>query len=115
MNLNAVEDKNCSFLKANYLVMKGVQESLKDMFAKINIPTFPFQWKVIQATKFVRESGRKVIEERIAAIKDGKTAPSDILQHIIQMKANNPSVTMDEMVDEFITFFLAGLLHLIQK
>ncbi|KAK3730374.1 hypothetical protein QZH41_020669 [Actinostola sp. cb2023] len=69
---------------------------------------YPFQWKVIKASRFVREYGRKIITERIAAIKDGKDTPNDILQHIILMTANNPSVTLEELVDEFVTFFLAG-------
>ncbi|KAK3751999.1 hypothetical protein QZH41_010967, partial [Actinostola sp. cb2023] len=108
VDLNAVEDENCPFLLANYLVIKGMQETFTDIFWRINILGYPFQRKVIKASQFIREYGRKTITERIAAIKDGKDTPNDILQHIILMTANNPSITLEELVDEFVTFFIAG-------
>ena len=70
---------------------------------------FPFQWRVIKAIKFVRDYGRKVITERIAAIKDGKDTPNDILQHIVLMSSGDTSVTLEDLVDEFVTFFIAGM------
>jgi len=109
MDMNAVDDENCPFLLANYLVTKGTQECFKDFFWRYNIFTYPFQWKVINAIKFVREYGRKVITGRIADINEGKDTPDDLLQHIIQLKTNNSSIDMEELIDNFVTFFLAGI------
>jgi cholesterol 24(S)-hydroxylase len=108
VDLNAVQDKNCPFLLANYLVLKGIQESFKDMLWRFNVFMYPFQWKAIKAVKFIREYSRKVIEERINDIQEGKDTPNDILQHIVLMIKGNSSVTLEELVDDFVTFFIAG-------
>ena len=51
-----------------------------------NVFQYPFQWRVIKAVQFLRETGRKVIEVRTNAIRRGEEVPDDILQHIIQQQ-----------------------------
>ena len=70
--------------------------------------TFPYQRSVIEAGKFIRDFGRKVILERQEAMLRGEDTPPDILAHILGVKAKEPSITIEDMADEFFTFFIAG-------
>ena len=51
-----------------------------------NVFQYPFQRRVVKAVQFLRETGRKVIEERRNAMKRGEEVPDDILQHVIQQQ-----------------------------
>ena len=55
-------------------------------FFQWNIFQYPYQWRVIKAVKFLRETGRKVIEARKHAMARGEEVPDDILQRIIQQQ-----------------------------
>ena len=55
-------------------------------FFQWNIFQYPYQWRVIKAVKFLRETGRKVIEARKQAMARGEEVPDDILQRIIQQQ-----------------------------
>ena len=63
----------------------------------------------MKAARFLRDYSRKVIKQRIKDIQEGKDTPNDILQHIILMVKSNADVTMEELIDNFITFFIAGI------
>ena len=51
-----------------------------------NVFQYPFQRRVIKAVQFLRETGRKMIEERKNAMNEGEEVPDDILQHIIEQQ-----------------------------
>ena len=55
-------------------------------FFQWNIFQYPYQWRVVKAVKFLRETGRKVIEARKHAMARGEEVPDDILQRIIQQQ-----------------------------
>ena len=55
-------------------------------FFQWNIFQYPYQWRVIKAVKFLRETGSKVIEARKHAMARGEEVPDDILQRIIQQQ-----------------------------
>ena len=55
-------------------------------FFQWNIFQYPYQRRVIKAVKFLRETGRKVIEARKHAMARGEEVPDDILQRIIQQQ-----------------------------
>ena len=55
-------------------------------FFQWNIFQYPYQWRVIKAVKFLRETGRKIIEARKYAVARGEEVPDDILQRIIQQQ-----------------------------
>ena len=55
-----------------------------------NVFQYPFQWRVIKAVQFLRETGRKVIEVRKNAMNKGEEVPDDILQHIIKQQGLLP-------------------------
>ena len=48
---------------------------------------------MVKAVKFLRETGRKVIEARKHAMARGEEVPDDILQRIIQQQGVNQSLS----------------------
>ena len=88
--------------------LKGIQESFCSPFWQVSISTFPFQRSVSEAGKLIRNFGRKVIQERQEAVLRGDVTPHDILAHILREAETEPSVTLEDLVDEFVTFFVAG-------
>ena len=117
-------------------------------FFQWNIFQYPYQWRVIKAVKFLRETGRKVIEARKHAMARGEEVPDDILQRIIQQQGLQtesvvslvrvrhvrrgsrilnvicplpsfvlrfmfseeiPELGIEDLVDDFVTFFIAGI------
>ncbi|PIK62476.1 putative cholesterol 24-hydroxylase isoform X3 [Apostichopus japonicus] len=62
--------------------------------------------------KLLRQTGEQIVKDRIENMKKGETgSPNDILSYIL--KATNgltdKSFGMTEVVDEFVTFFVAGM------
>lgn len=57
---------------------------------------------------FLRDYGKKVIRERQEAIALGDDTPPDILDHILRVAQADPTLTLEYLIDEFVTFFLAG-------
>lgn len=88
--------------------LQGVQTNFRSPFWRINVLQFPFQKSVSQATRFVRDYAKNVIQERQEAILRGDDTPLDILAHILSMAESEPSLTLEDMVDEFVTFYVAG-------
>ena len=81
--------------------LQGVQTNFRSPFWRINVLQFPFQKSVSQATRFVRDYAKNVIQERQEAILCGDDTPLDILAHILSMAESEPSLTLEDMVDEF--------------
>lgn len=71
--------------------------------------TFPFQRSVHEASEFIRNFGRKLILERQEAVLRGEDTPPDILAHILSVAEKEPSITVEDLVDDFATFFVAGV------
>jgi len=73
------------------------------------VSTFPFQRSVTKACQFIRNFARKVILERQEAVLRGENTPPDILAHILSVAEKEPSITVEDLIDDFSTFFIAGL------
>ena len=58
----------------------------------------------INAARFLREYASDCITARMKDIADGREVPNDLLSTLIR----DGNLSMDEMVDEFLTIFLAG-------
>ena len=111
MDVNVIEDANSPFPTAIATCLQGVQTNFRSPFWRINVLQFPFQKSVSQATRFVRDYAKNVIQERQEAILCGDDTPLDILAHILSMAESEPSLTLEDMVDEFVTFYVAGQFH----
>lgn len=56
----------------------------------------------------VRKIGRDLIEKRIQDVSNGEEVPNDILTQILKMASTEKSVDLEDLVDDFVTFFFAG-------
>ncbi|EDO42396.1 predicted protein, partial [Nematostella vectensis] len=108
IDLDAIKDDNTPFPSANSSTLMGIQQQFRSPFWRINPFMYPYQQKVIKDIKFLREFGEKVILKRKAAIEKGMDMPKDVLNHILYMCKEDVNVPMEELVDDFVTFFIAG-------
>ncbi|XP_022090979.1 cholesterol 24-hydroxylase-like [Acanthaster planci] len=70
-----------------------------------------FREECREGVRLIRETGRKCVLDRIAAKKRGEKIPNDILTYILQQSndlQDDEDFTMENMLDEFCTFFIAG-------
>lgn len=58
--------------------------------------------------KLLRDTGRDIITQRVNDMKHGKELPKDILSFVVKVAQAEEDYTLEEMVDEFVTFFVAG-------
>ncbi|XP_069806119.1 cholesterol 24-hydroxylase-like [Dendropsophus ebraccatus] len=107
MELNAICDDQTPFPQAISMAMRGMVEARNPLSA-IN----PFKQAVIREVKknvdFLRDTGRQRIELRMKAIHDGEAIPKDILTQILKAAELEGGCTMDDFIDNFVTFFIAG-------
>ncbi|XP_071482685.1 cytochrome P450 3A28-like [Diadema antillarum] len=111
MKLDAFDD-HCPFPKAISKLLKGVMASMMKPWLWM-VPTKEaanFRTEVREAARFIRNAGRDIILERIAARRRGEDVPKDILTHILNASDNlsNQEFGIEEMIDEFLSFFIAG-------
>ncbi|EDO32230.1 predicted protein [Nematostella vectensis] len=108
IDVNSIGDENSPFPSAITTALDGLQKGMRNPFWKFKFWTFSYQEKVKSAIRFLRKFGQSVIMERNTAIIEGLESPKDILAHILQMGKENADYTLENMTDDFITFFVAG-------
>ncbi|XP_071501751.1 cholesterol 24-hydroxylase-like [Diadema antillarum] len=111
MKLDAFDDQDCPFPKAISKLLKGVMASMmKPWLWMVPKEAANFRTEVREAARFIRNAGRDIILERIAARRRGEDVPKDILTHILNASDNlsNQEFGIEEMIDEFLSFFIAG-------
>ena len=112
MDFDVIKDANSPFLAALNESLRGVQESFLRPFWRLDISSISQRKKLSKATKVLRDYGMKLIHDRQEAISRGEDTPSDILDHILRVAKAEPTLTLEYLVDEFVTFFLAGQLFI---
>ena len=108
VDTDTIRDAHSPFPSSVSKCLKGIRQSLRSPFWRVQISTFPFQRGVNEARQFLRNFGRKVILERQEAVLQGEDTPPDILAHILSVAEKEPSFSVEDMVDDFVTFFVAG-------
>ncbi|XP_068683849.1 cholesterol 24-hydroxylase-like [Montipora foliosa] len=108
VDVDAIRDADSLFPSAISNVLEGIQVSFRSPFWRVDFTQFPFQRRVTQAAKYLRNYATKVIKERQKAMSNGDDFPSDILAHILSVAEAEPTLTLENLVDEFLTFFIAG-------
>ena len=89
--------------------LKGVQESFyRPLWLRSRIMSLFQGIRFAKHGNFLRDYGKKVIQERQEAIALGEDTPSDILDYILRVAQADPTLTLEYLIDEFVTFFLAG-------
>ena len=61
-----------------------------------------------ETIRAVRQIGRNCILQRFKAIANNEEVPNDILTQIIRIASSGGSVEIENLVDDFATFFIAG-------
>ena len=110
INTNSIEDPESPFPSAiaNY---RGVQANIESPLLSLLLGTFQYdiflngsQRVQINAARFLRKFASDGITNRMKDISEKKDVPNDLLYLLI----NDGSLTMEEIVDEFITIFVSG-------
>ncbi|XP_792255.3 cholesterol 24-hydroxylase isoform X1 [Strongylocentrotus purpuratus] len=113
LDLNAMEDPSCPFPVAATKVLQGLQKSLLVPWYSY-IPSAHarnFRKEVKEACHLIREIGRDCILSRIEAKARGDATPQDILTYLLDASKElqgDQNFGLEEMIDEFVTFFVAG-------
>ena len=78
-------------------------------------PTFMFnplkrgiREKAKRAGALMRKIGHTAVRNRLGKMRRGEETSTDLLAHSISIKENNTWYTEEEIVDDFVTFFVAG-------
>ena len=112
IDLNAIHEPDSPFSSA-------IKESLiapiwcfAHPLHAIEFTTYGYQNSVIAAIHFLRDTGKKIIDERKKAILNGDEVPTDILSYILKSMDEDTVLDYEELLDHFVTFFIAGKLRL---
>ena len=61
-----------------------------------------------ETIKAIRHIGHERILRRFKAVANNKEVPNDILTQIIRIASSSNYVAIEDLVDDFVTFFIAG-------
>uniref|UniRef100_A0A3P9BJH3 Cytochrome P450, family 46, subfamily A, polypeptide 1, tandem duplicate 4 n=1 Tax=Maylandia zebra TaxID=106582 RepID=A0A3P9BJH3_9CICH len=102
--------KNSSpFPKAIETCLKGMVTYVRDVFFEFNPKNRRNVNEVREACRLLRTTGAKWISERKTTMQNGDEVPKDILTQIIKTAKENMTEEDEEfMLDNFVTFFIAG-------
>ncbi|KAM9703853.1 cholesterol 24-hydroxylase-like isoform 1-T1 [Menidia menidia] len=99
------------FPKAIETVLIGMMYYLRDFLFELKPKNWTFVNEVKEACRLLRATGAKWINKRKTAMRNGEDVPKDILTQIIKTAAEEENITQEDeelMLDNFITFFIAG-------
>ena len=111
IDTQSIEDPNSPFPSAIRLYTRGLTDNIEMRVSPTLLAIYQFKLfqndtkrEQINAAKFLRNYASDCIMSRMKDIADDKEVPNDLLSTLIR----DGSLSMDEMVDEFITIFIAG-------
>ncbi|KAG8561503.1 hypothetical protein GDO81_015371 [Engystomops pustulosus] len=107
MELNSLHDDQTPFPRAISTVMKGMVET-RNPLAKYTPGKQAFIRDIKQNIRLLRKTGQECIERRMKAIQDGEDLPIDILTQILKGAELEDGCSMEDLIDNFVTFFIAG-------
>lgn len=108
IDLNNIGNPDSAFPNAVFKTLQGIQSSFQNPFWMFQTSMFSYQNSIIESVRYLRNFAKKVIEERCLAWRNGEETPKDILEHILKEAQDNPDVDIDDLVDNFLTIFIAG-------
>uniref|UniRef100_A0A8D2LPD1 Cholesterol 24-hydroxylase n=1 Tax=Varanus komodoensis TaxID=61221 RepID=A0A8D2LPD1_VARKO len=108
LELNTLHDDRTAFPQAVTMIMKGIGAARRPFF---RVSTgFPIKVvkEVQESVRLLRRIGKECIEQRHKAIRNGEEVPLDILTQILKGAAQEKDCDDENMLDNFVTFFVAG-------
>ncbi|KAL5489563.1 hypothetical protein EMCRGX_G018672 [Ephydatia muelleri] len=107
LGLKYTKDAKLSHL--TLISLKGTMRSFSFPIKRLFTLVHPQEAEMYhEAILAMRRIGRDCIEKRIKAVTSGEEVPNDILTQILQSSVGDKSVDMETLVDDFVTFFVAG-------
>ncbi|XP_069493937.1 cholesterol 24-hydroxylase-like [Ambystoma mexicanum] len=107
MELNSLNDDQTPFPRAISSVVKGMYEQ-RIPFLK----WLPWKRQLVkdaqESVRLLRRTGKECIQRRKKAIENGEEIPLDILTQILKGAALEGDCEEEMMLDNFVTFFIAG-------
>ena len=61
-----------------------------------------------ETVRAIRRIGQDCIEQRFKAIANKEEVPNDILTQIVRVASADKSTDIEDLVDDFATFYIAG-------
>ena len=96
-------------------ILEYMDDMMEGFFAEAFNPLFihnPMNHHLIRRTKeagaFLRKFGHDAIKQRRSEIAQNIKTPNDLLAQSLRIQENNPWYSDDEIVDDFVTFIVAG-------
>ncbi|KAL5496599.1 hypothetical protein EMCRGX_G012912 [Ephydatia muelleri] len=88
------------------ITFRGIMKQITEPFFQY---LHPFEAKGYRkAVRALRTIGKECIVKRIKALDSGEEVPNDILTHILKVASANESADIEALVDDFVTFYVAG-------
>lgn len=107
--MNAVETSSNVYLDHILNVLKGTANSVRDPMDQWYPSQRQFRKSVAESVVFLRTLGAKLLQQRRAQMASGEKVPEDVLTYIIRVKGEvGDALTDDDILDDFMTFFVAG-------
>ncbi|XP_040189249.1 cholesterol 24-hydroxylase-like isoform X2 [Rana temporaria] len=107
MDLNSIDDDQTPFPQAISLAMRGLVE-MRNPFLRFSMDKQQYIKDTQESLRLLRKTGRECINRRRKAIEDGEDIPVDILTQILKGAAQEDECDMEDLIDNFVTFFIAG-------
>lgn len=108
IDLNAIGDPDSPFPTAIRECLAAPIWCLSHPLHAIDFTSYGYQNSVVSAVHFLRDTGKKIIDERRKAIRNEEEVPSDILSYILKSVNEDTDLDYEELLDYFVTFFIAG-------
>ena len=108
IEIKTILDPDLPFPTAVLRCLEGIEESFHAPFWMFDVSSYQYQKSVGSSIKFLRAFAERVIKQRQQALQRGDETPPDILSHLLKEKEQNPEITMEDLVDNFVTLFIAG-------
>ncbi|XP_070575502.1 cholesterol 24-hydroxylase-like [Ptychodera flava] len=110
-DFNVIFEAKNHFMEANQLILSAFLRRMRSPLEDYNPWSRGHREEVRATVRFLRKTGRDVIEKRLAARLNGEEVKEDdVLGYILKASdyLKNPEYQMEDVVDDFVTFFLAG-------
>ncbi|XP_053553448.1 cholesterol 24-hydroxylase [Bombina bombina] len=107
MDLNTLNDDQTPFPRAIFMALRGMLE-IRNPLTKI------LPWKkdlvreIRESIQLLRKTGKECIERRRKMSDEGEELPIDILTQILKGAALEENCDDEMLIDNFVTFFIAG-------
>lgn len=108
LDVNAIDSPDTPIPTNTRVALEGLVQGFRRPFMFFQPSTYPYQNKCIESVRILREAAKGVIQARMEAVQKQEDSHSDILSYILRIAEEDPTTTMDDLVDHFITFIVGG-------